>query len=47
MAMLGDEAWKDLDDRAIDLERRLLLQEAVEGEKRRGRRIILWRGILA
>ena len=48
MAMMGDVAWKDLD--GMDLEKRelLLVQERIEeGAKRRGRRIILWRGILA
>jgi hypothetical protein len=53
MAMMGDVAWNALD--GMDLEKRdcrlwgvLLLQERVEEEgKRRGRRIILWRGILA
>jgi hypothetical protein len=48
MAIMGDVAWNDLD--RMDLEKReaLLLQERIEEEgKRRGRRIILWRGILA
>jgi hypothetical protein len=42
IAMLTDEAWKVRD--GMELEMKEL--ERVEEEKRRGRRIILWRGIL-
>lgn len=55
MAMMDGVAWKDLDGKEVDdgmndlRVKQLEFADRGEGEevKRRGRRIILWRGILA
>ena len=55
IAMMDGVAWKalddEVDDEGMDLETKALMlfaESSDEGEeKRRGRRIILWRGILA
>lgn len=51
IAMLGDEAWKERDalkrDEVVEMLLLMKLFRRVgDGKKRRGRRIILWRGII-